>query len=93
MATDQQGRTIRRHSGEGQFISSFVLCMIPVAAILVSFWLFTMPENLAFVLGIVIYGAALLIPTWIISSKTASASAGGHQLTLDIPESTESISR
>ncbi|MDO5619089.1 hypothetical protein [Kocuria sp.] len=90
MATDSQGRTIRRHSGEGQFVSNIIIWIIPVAAMLASFWLFTMPENWWFVVGILAYGAALLIPTLIISGKTASHSTGGRELTIDVPHSTES---
>ncbi|MDO4255046.1 MAG: hypothetical protein Q4C81_07885 [Kocuria sp.] len=89
MATDNYGRTVRRHSGDGQFVSSLALCLVPIVAILASFWLFTMPENWGFVLGILVYSAALLIPTWIISSKTAARSTWGRELTIDVPHSSE----
>lgn len=90
MATDNQGRTIRRHSGEGQSAANFILWLIPVVAVLASFWLFTMPENWWFVVGIFAYGAALMIPTLILSGKTAAHSTGGRELTIDVPHSTES---
>lgn len=90
MATDSQGRTIRRYSGEGQFFANFILWLLPVAAMLASFWLFTIPENWWFGAGILAYGAALLIPTLIFRSKTAARSAGGRNLAIDIPASTES---
>lgn len=90
MATDSQGRTIRRHSGEGLFISNIVLWLIPIAAILVSFWLFTLPDSWWFAVGILAYGLALLLPTLLLTSKTASHSTGGRELTIDVPASTES---
>ncbi|NKE09406.1 MULTISPECIES: hypothetical protein [Kocuria] len=93
MATDNHGRTIRRYSGEGQGVANFVLWLVPVVAILASFWLFTMPENWWFVVGILIYGAALMIPTLIVAGKTAKHSTGGRELTLDVPHSTESAPR
>lgn len=90
MATDAQGRKIRRYSGEGDLIPSFILWVLPVAAILVSFWLFTLPDTWWFGVGILVYGAALLIPTLIFTRKTASHSTGGRELTLDVPASIES---
>ncbi|MEW1978382.1 hypothetical protein AB0271_08360 [Kocuria palustris] len=87
MAVDAQGRKVRRHSGEGTGAVSLILLIGAMATILVSFYLFAFHENWLFLLGIVVYGAALLVPTGIMASKTRSRPVGGHETALDLPAS------
>lgn len=85
MAVDAQGRKVRRHSGEGTAVVSLILLIGAMATVLVSFYLFAYHDNWLFLLGIGVYGLALLVPTAIISSKTVSRPIGGHETALDIP--------
>ena len=87
MAVDAQGRKVRRHSGEGTGAVSLILLIGAMATILVSFYLFAYHENWLFLLGIGVYGAALLVPTGIMASKTRSRPIGGHETALDLPAS------
>ncbi|WP_144793769.1 hypothetical protein [Kocuria palustris] len=85
MAVDAQGRKVRRHSGEGSAVTSLILLVGAMATILVSFYLFAHHDNWLFLLGIVVYGIALLVPTAIMSSRTSGHSTGGLDTVMDGP--------
>lgn len=85
MAVDAQGRTLRRHSGEGSNVGSAIMVVVTLALILLSFYLFAHYDNWLFLLGIAVYGLALLIPTGVLGGKTASRSTSGVETVLDGP--------
>lgn len=87
MAVDAQGRKVRRHSGEGTAVTSLILLVGAMATILVSLYLFAFHDSWLFLLGICVYGLALMVPTGIMASKTAARSAGGTDTALDLPAS------
>ena len=68
-------------------LAFLILLIGAMATILVSFYLFAYHDNWLFLLGIGVYGAALLVPTGIMASKTRSRAVGGHETALDLPAS------
>lgn len=77
----------RTFSGEGETVKNLILFGGGMITIVASFWLFASYPNSfwLFLLGILAYGVALFVPTTLISGSTAKHSAGGTDVTLDLP--------
>ena len=77
----------RTYSGEGETIKNLILFGGGMITIVASFLLFSSYPNSfwLFLLGIIAYGVALFVPTALISGSTAKHSAGGTDVTLDLP--------
>ena len=77
----------RRFSGEGETVKNLIMLIGGMITIVASFWLFASYPNSfwLFLLGILAYGLALFVPTALISGSTAKHSAGGTDVTLDLP--------
>ena len=77
----------RTFSGEGDTIKNLILFLGGMITIVASLWMFASYPNSwwIFLLGIVVYGLALLVPTTLINGATAKHSTGGTELTLDLP--------
>lgn len=84
---EHRGRRMPQYSGEGEIVKNAILFGGGLMTILVSLWLFsTYPESSwLFLLGILAYGLALMVPTLFLSGSTAKHSTGGTDLTLDLP--------
>ena len=83
----QDGVTYREYSGQGEGLKNFVLMGGGMITILASFWLFASYPNSfwLFLLGIIVYGVALAVPTAIFPGSTAKHSTGGTDITMDLP--------
>lgn len=79
----------RQYSGQGETAKNLVLLIGGMITILASFWLFASYPNSVwlFLLGILVYGVALAVPTLIIPGSTAKHAAGGTDITMDLPAS------
>ena len=77
----------RRFSGEGETVKNLIMLIGGMITIVASFGLFASYPNSfwLFLLGILAYGLALFVPTALISGSTAKHSAGGTDVTLDLP--------
>lgn len=77
----------RTFSGEGETVKNLILLIGGMITIVASLWMFASYPNSwwIFLLGILAYGLALFVPTTLISGSTAKHSAGGTDVTLDLP--------
>ena len=89
------GRRKPQYSGEGDVVKNAVLFGGGLITILVSLWLFSSyPDSwLLFLLGILAYGLALMVPTLFLNGSTASHSSGGKQTTLDLPRNASEMAQ
>lgn len=85
----------RTFSGEGETVKSFVLFIGGMITIVASFWMFASYPNSwwIFLLGILAYGVALLVPTTLISGATAKHSTGGKEVTLHLPNGPQEMAQ
>lgn len=85
------GTTVRSHSGQGRTVNNLVFLAACLAIMVGSFWAFASYPNspLLWIIGLVLYSLALLIPVSILQSSTAKKVRGGRTLAMDVPTSTE----
>lgn len=93
--TERHGRRAPQYSGEGEIVKNAVLFGGGMVTILVSLWLFsTYPDSWwLFMVGILAYGLALMVPTLFLSGATAKHSTGGTEVTLDLPRNASEMAQ
>jgi hypothetical protein len=85
------GSTVRSHSGQGRTASNLLMFAAAMLIMIGSFWAFaSYPDSpLIWVLGLLLYGLALLLPVGLLRSSTTKKVEGGRSLAMDVPPSTE----
>ena len=93
--TERHGRRAPQYSGEGEIVKNAILFGGGMVTILVSLWLFsTYPDSWwLFMVGILAYGLALMVPTLFLSGATAKHSTGGTEVTLDLPRNASEMAQ
>ena len=83
--------SVRSHSGQGRTASNLLMFAAAMLIMIGSFWAFaSYPDSpLFWVLGLLLYSLALLLPVGLLRSSTAKKAEGGRSLAMDVPPSTE----
>ncbi|MEX5270548.1 hypothetical protein [Kocuria sabuli] len=89
--TDDRSTDTRSHSGQGRTVNNLVFLVACLAIMVGSFWAFASYPNspLLWIIGLLLYSLALLVPVTILQSSTAKKVRGGRTLAMDVPSSTE----
>lgn len=84
-------RTVRSHSGQGRTATNLLALAVCLLVMLGSFWAFASYPNspLLWIIGLLLYGLALLIPVSLLRSSTATKAEGGRTLVMAVPPTTE----
>ncbi len=92
---DSASRRKPQYSGQDDVVKNAILFGGGFITILVSLYLFaSYPDSwLLFLLGILAYGLALMVPTTILNGSTAKHSTGGKEVTLDLPRDSSEMAR
>ncbi|GEO94635.1 hypothetical protein [Kocuria turfanensis] len=90
-STGGRGNGTRSHSGQGRTVNNLLFLAACLAIMVGSFWAFASYPNspLLWIVGLVLYSLALLIPVSILQSSTAKKIRGGRTLAMAVPSSTE----
>ncbi len=85
------GATVRSHSGQGRTLNNLVFLVVCMAIMVGSFIAFASYPNspLVWIIGLLLYALALLVPVSILQSSTAKKAEGGRTVLMDVPSSTE----
>ncbi|GEO94634.1 hypothetical protein [Kocuria turfanensis] len=85
------GASVRSHSGQGRTVNNLLFLAACLAIMVGSFWAFASYPNspLLWIVGLLLYSLALLIPVSVLQSSTAKKIRGGRTLAMDVPSSTE----
>ncbi|MFI7744820.1 hypothetical protein [Kocuria rhizosphaericola] len=91
-STGRRGGTdVRSHSGQGRTVNNLVFLAICMAIMIGSFIAFaSYPDSpLVWIVGLLLYTLALLVPVGILQTSTAKKAEGGRTLAMDVPPTTE----
>ncbi|MFI7496629.1 hypothetical protein ACH9D2_18165 [Kocuria sp. M4R2S49] len=90
-STGRSGASVRSHSGQGRTVNNLVFLAVCIAIMIGSFIAFaSYPDSpLVWIVGLLLYALALLVPVGILQSSTAKRAEGGRTLAMDVPSSTE----
>ena len=90
-AASTDGASVRSHSGQGRTVNNLLFLVACLAIMVGSFWAFASYPNspLLWIIGLLLYSLALLVPVTILQSSTAKKVRGGRTLAMDVPSSTE----
>ncbi|MCD1144978.1 hypothetical protein LQU92_06940 [Kocuria sp. LUK] len=85
------GATVRSYSGQGRTVNNLIFLVLAMAVMIGSFWAFASYPNspTVWIIGLLLYALALLIPVSLMSSSTAKRAEGGRTLAMDVPPTTE----
>jgi len=88
--TSEDGQVLS-YSGQGRTVNSLIFLALCMAIMVGSFWAFASYPNspLVWIVGLLLYGLALLIPVGLLSNSTAKRAAGGRSILMDVPPTTE----
>ncbi|MEF3121255.1 hypothetical protein [Kocuria flava] len=91
MTGGPSGTTVRSFSGQGRTVNNLIFLVLAMAVMIGSFWAFASYPNspTVWIIGLLLYALALLIPVSLMSSSTAKRAEGGRTLAMDVPPSTE----
>ncbi|PLC13180.1 hypothetical protein AUQ48_14365 [Kocuria flava] len=91
MTGGRSGATVRSYSGQGRTVNNLIFLVLAMAVMIGSFWAFASYPNspTVWIIGLLLYALALLIPVSLMSSSTAKRAEGGRTLAMDVPPSTE----
>ncbi|MFI7484294.1 hypothetical protein ACH9EU_17990 [Kocuria sp. M1R5S2] len=89
--TTGRGQDVRSFSGQGRTLNNLLFLAACMAIMIGSFWAFaSYPDNpLVWVIGLLLYGLALLVPVSLLRSSTAKRAEGGRTVAMDVPTTTE----
>ena len=87
----RSGATVRSHSGQGRTVNNLVFLVVCMAIMVGSFIAFASYPNsaLVWIIGLLLYALALLVPVGILQTSTAKRAEGGRTLAMDVPPTTE----
>ena len=85
------GTQVLSYSGQGRTVTNLLLLLLCMGVMVGSFWAFaSYPDSiLIWMVGLVLYAVALLIPVGILSTSTAKKAEGGRTVLMDVPPTTE----
>lgn len=88
---DRAGGTVHSHSGQGRTVHNLVFLAVCLAIMLGSFWAFASYPNspVIWVVGLLLYTLALLVPVTLLHNTTAKRAVGGRAVAMDVPTTTE----
>ena len=91
MTGGPSGTTVRSFSGQGRTVNNLIFLVLAMAVMIGSFWAFASYPNspTVWIIGLLLYALALLIPVGLLSTSTAKRAEGGRTLAMDVPPSTE----
>ena len=86
-----RGATVRSHSGQGRTVNNLIFLVACMAIMIGSFIAFaSYPDSpLIWIIGLLLYALALLVPVSILQSSTAKRAEGGRTVAMDVPSTTE----
>lgn len=88
--TSEDGQVLS-YSGQGRTVNSLIFLALCMAIMVGSFWAFASYPNspLVWIVGLLLYTLALLIPVGLLSNSTAKHAVGGRSILMDVPPTTE----